>query len=79
MHTVGTDSRESGASPETKAAGYYDAFISYAREDRPMVERLVSALRSREQRIWMDVQSIPAQWAEALPGEPYHATCGRPR
>jgi TIR domain len=50
--------------PQEGEPGRYDAFLSYAREDRAFAERLAEALAARGQRVWLDVRDIPggAQW-----------------
>lgn len=35
-----------------------DAFLSYAREDRPFVRRLTAALQSRGRTVWVDLEDI---------------------
>lgn len=37
-----------------------DAFISYSRKDRELVEQLVEAFVARGKSVWVDLEDIPA-------------------
>jgi hypothetical protein len=53
--------------PDATHAGWYDAFISYARADGAFaVDRLSRALGARGYEVWLDVHDIPggAKWRD---------------
>jgi WD40 repeat protein len=54
--------------PQTAQAGRYDAFLSYAREDRKFVEQLRADLIAAGLEVWVDVEDIPggARWRERV-------------
>jgi WD40 repeat protein len=54
--------------PQTAQAGRYDAFLSYAREDRKFVEQLRGDLIAAGLEVWVDVEDIlgGARWRERV-------------
>ena len=54
------EQREVRAEPQAPEAGRYDAFISYAREDGVLAERLAAALQTHGKAVWLDVKGIVA-------------------
>src|SRR3984957_13072982 len=54
--------------PQAAQAGRYDAFLSYAREDRSFVEQLRTDLIAAGLEVWVDVEDIPggARWRERV-------------
>jgi WD40 repeat protein len=48
------------APPQAEEQGRYDAFLSYAREDGPLAERLVGDLAGMGQHVFFDVYDTPA-------------------
>src|SRR5919109_645368 len=45
-----------------------DAFVSYAREDRPFVKALAEALQERGKKVWLDLEDIlpTADWVREV-------------
>lgn len=56
------------APPSGAHPGRYDAFVSYAREDHAVVERLRAALEERGKTVWVDVRDIVvgADWRDRI-------------
>ena len=51
---------------EEAAAARADAFLSYAREDSEVVERLIEELEAHDKAVWVDTEEIPfsTSWRE---------------